>query len=433
MSKKTKSSAAGLADDRDLATPHEADERSLEALRKWEHLFEYAGWGIILVGPPTLSMRAVNPAYARMHGYTVEELTGRPVEDTIAPEARTKLEQIVKIVDQNGHDVFESVHIRKDGTTFPVLIDSTAVKDDGGSVLIRWVNCQDLTDGTRLSQRLCETQKVESLGVLAGGVAHDFNNLLTSIIGNAILALEKQPPDSSARANLAQIIRSGEKAADLTRQMLAYSGKGGFIIRRVNLSEEVRASAELLQAAVPKTVRLEFDLSGDISPVDADPSQIQQLIINLVVNGAEAIGEQGGMVWVKTRTAVIDENVVRGDVSVGDLQPGPYACLEVRDSCCGMDENTVTRIFDPFFTTKFTGRGLGLAAVSGIVRRYHGAVKVQSKLGEGSTFRVFLPVAEAEPGREMLFHNSELPYSPGHKFRSIHKRKRAPLLPIQNP
>ena len=366
---------------------------------KWECLFEHAGWGIVLIGPPGLSMRSVNSAYARMHGYTVEELTGQPLADTLAPEARTKLERNVKIADENGHHVYESVHIRKDGTTFPALIDVTALRDDGGNVLFSAGYCQDITDRKRLEKRICETQKLQSLGVLAGGLAHDFNNLLTSIIGYASLVFEMQPAGSSARANLAEVIRASEKAADLTRQMLAYSGNGSFIIRPVNLSDEVREINELLQASIPKKVRLEFDLSGDIPPVDADPSQIRQLIINLVVNGAEAIGEQEGMVRVKTRTEAIDEDIIRGDLPMRDLRPGTYVCLEVRDTGCGMDENTVTRIFDPFFTTKFTGRGLGLAAVSGIVRSHQGAIKVQSKLGEGSTFRVFLPVAETQPGK----------------------------------
>ena len=304
------------------------------------------------------------------------------------------MERSIRIADQNGHHVYESVHLRKDGSTFPALIDITVVSDHGGNVLLRWGNCHDVTDRKRLEQRLRETQKAESLGVLAGGLAHDFNNLLTQIIGNASIALEMQPEGSSARDNLAEIIRAGEKAADLTRQMLAYSGKGGSIIRSVNLSDEVRAAAELLRASIPGEVHLEFDLSDDIPYIDADPSQIEQLIVNLVMNGAEAIGQHEGLVRVMTRTETIDGDTMPGDFSVGDLRPGMYACLEVRDTCCGMDENTVTRIFDPFFTTKFTGRGLGLAAVSGIVRSYHGAVRVRSKLGEGSTFQVFLPAAE---------------------------------------
>jgi PAS domain S-box-containing protein len=418
-------SASELASDRLRASPHEADKRaaealradkrSAEALRKWEHLFEHAGCGIVLVEPSGVAMRAVNSAYARMHGYTVEELTGRPLVDTLAPEARTKLERSAKISDENGHHIYESVHLRKDGTTFPALIDLTSLKDDGGNVVLRWGNCEDVTERKRLEQRVRETQKVESLRVLAGGLAHDFNNLLTAIIGNASLVIENQPAGSSARANLAEVIRASEKAAELTRQMLAYSGKGGFIIRPVSLSDEVREITKLLQASIPKKVHLEFDLSGHMAPVDADPSQIQQLIINLVVNGAEAIGEQEGKVRVKTRMEAIDEDVIRGDFSLGDLQPGTYACLEVWDTGCGMDENTVTHVFDPFFTTKFTGRGLGLAAVSGIVRSHQGAVKVQSKLGEGSTFRVFLPMGETQPGKKQ--GDSEAPSEERVAFR----------------
>jgi PAS domain S-box-containing protein len=345
-------------------------------------------------------MHAVNPAYARMHGYTVEELTGRPLEFTLTPEARANLNRNLKIADEKGHYVYDSVHVRKDGTTFPVLSDFTVVKDDGGNVLLRWGNAQDATERKRLEERLLEKQKVESLGVLAGGIAHDFNNLLTIIIGNANLALEMQSPDGAARVNLAEVMRASEKAADLTRQMLAYSGKGGFVTELVNLSDEVRAATELLHGSIPKNVRLDLDLSDDIPPADADRNLIRQLIINLVVNGTEAIGEQEGTVQVKSRTEAIGEDVIGGDFCVGDLRPGTYACLEVRDTGGGMDEKTLTRIFDPFFTTKFMGRGLGLAAGLGIVLSYHGAVMVRSKLGEGSTFRVFLPLAEPQLGKK---------------------------------
>jgi signal transduction histidine kinase len=252
---------------------------------------------------------------------------------------------------------------------------------------------QDIRDLKLFYERLCERQKVESVGRLAAGLAHNFNNLLTSIIGNAGLALERQTADRSARAYLAEIIRASERAADLTRQMLAYSGKGGVIIRRVGLSDEVREIRDLLQVSLPKTVRLEFDLSDDVPLVEADASQIHQLILNLVVNGAEAIGDREGVVRIKTRTEAIGEEAIAGDSFLWELRPGIYACLEVQDTGGGMDENTLTSIFDPFYTTKFTGRGLGLAAVSGIVRRYQGAVTVNSRLCEGSTFRVFLPAA----------------------------------------
>jgi PAS domain S-box-containing protein len=392
MSRKIGPSGAGLARPRIRAPLPKAGMGPKEALLKWEQLFEHASWGAVLLGSSGGTMHAANPAYARMHGYTVEELTGRPLGVTLTPEARANLKRKLKMADEQGHYIYDSVHVRKDGTTFPVLVDFTAVKNDEGNVLLRWSNCQDATERKRLEGRLREKQKMESLGVLAGGLAHDFNNLLTIIIGNTNLALDMQPPGGAARANLAEAMRASEKAADLTRKMLAYSGKGGIVTEPVNLSDEVRATTEFLRGSIPKNVRLELDLSDDIPPANADRRLIEQLIINLVVNSTEAIGEREGAVQVKTRTESIDENVIGGDFSVGDLRPGTYACLEVRDTGCGMDENTLPRIFDPFFTTKCMGRGLGLAAGLGIVLSYHGVVTVQSKLGEGSTFRVFLPV-----------------------------------------
>jgi PAS domain S-box-containing protein len=402
MSRKSGVSGAGLVRPRIRAQAIGPEE----ALLRWEQLFEYTSWGIVLFGPTWDTIHSVNPAYARMHGYTAEELTGRSMTFTIAPEARANLKRKLKLADETGHYVYESVHIRKDGTTFPVVVDFTVVKDESGNPVFRWGNCQDITDQKRLEQRLAEKQKVESLGMLAGGLAHDFNNLLTAIIGNADLAFKMLPADLPARANLAEVIRASEKVANLTRQMLAYSGRGGVVTEPVSLSDEVRAAKELLHGSIPTNVRLDLDLSDDIPLIDADRSLIQQLIINLVINGAEAIGEREGTVQVETQRKAVDKGDIRGDFSVGDLRPGTYACLEVRDTGCGMDERTLPRIFDPFFTTKFMGRGLGLAAVLGIVLSYHGACLVRSKLGEGSTFKVFLPLADPQSGKKQI-HSSK--------------------------
>jgi PAS domain S-box-containing protein len=382
-------SLLAIGRERARAALWEAGKQSAEELRRWEYIFENAGWGIVVLDAARLSMRNVNPAYARMHGYTQEELMGRPLVDTLSPESRTRLEKNMAIADENGHYVYESLHLRKDGTTFPALIDFTVLKDGKGKVLLHTAYTQDITDRKQLEQRVRESMKRESLSVLAGGMAHDFNNLLVSIIGNASLLIEDQPPGSPARESLSDILRASEKAADLTRQMLAYSGQGRFLIQPVNLSSEVRESSDLLRASIPANVRLEFDLSGQTLPVEADPGQIRQLILNLVVNGAEAIGDKPGVVRIGTRVETIDEHT-----GLPNLKAGTYVCLEVTDTGSGMDGSTVTRIFDPFFTTKFTGRGLGLAAVSGIVRSHGGSIDVQSKLGDGSTFRVFLPVAE---------------------------------------
>jgi PAS domain S-box-containing protein len=383
-----------FARDRARTALYRARERSTATLRQWEYLFEHAAWGIVLVDTPDLFMRAVNPAYASMHGYTPEELIGRPVAVTLAPESRASLVLNTNIADANGHHVYESLHLRKDGTTFPALIDFAAMKDQSGNVRFGAAYCQDITDQKQLQKRMQDAQKLESLGVLASGLAHDFNNLLASILGYASLASESPTLDDSTRANLAEVIRASEKAADLTRQMLAYSGKGQFVLQPVNLSSEVRGMAKVLQASVPQGVRLEFHLAGDIPSVNADPIQIQQLIVNLVANAGEALEGQAGIVKIRTGAEAPNEETLKSDVSMPAPQPGTYASLEVSDAGHGMDQDTISRIFDPFFTTRFPGRGLGLAAVSGIVRSIGGSIEVQSTLGVGSTFRVFLPPAD---------------------------------------
>ena len=228
-------------------------------------------------------------------------------------------------------------------------------------------------------------------------MAHDFNNLLAAILGHASLALKQLPEGSPARRHVEKAASAVERAADLTRQMLAYSGRGHFVVRPTDVNALVRENLPLLEVAVPKSVRLEARLFPGLPPVDADVGQIQQVLMNLVINGAEAIGERGGAVTVATGTrevAASDESLWRA--SGQPLAPGRYVLLEVRDDGPGMDADTVDRIFEPFFTTKFTGRGLGLAAVLGVVRGHRGALSVESAPGRGTVFRIlFAPSSQA--------------------------------------
>ncbi len=229
-------------------------------------------------------------------------------------------------------------------------------------------------------------RKEESVGTLAAGVAHDFNNLLVSVLGNASLAQEFLPADNPAAGLLEGIIKAGEQAAVLTRQMLAYSGQGRFLVEAVNLSEIAAQAGAAMRAALPGNVALRLELDPELPSIQADRRQMRQALTNLVTNGAEAMGEGGGEVVVRT-----------GVESVGDgteLAPGRYVRLEVRDHGCGMDEATKARIFEPFYSTKFTGRGLGLAAVAGIVRGHKGAVLVTSAPGKGACFQVLLPASK---------------------------------------
>src|ERR1051326_5932016 len=256
------------------------------------------------------------------------------------------------------------------------------------------LNMRDISERIKFEIELRETQKLESLGLLAGGIAHDFNNLLTGILGNASLALSDTSPDQPIRFQLRQIVDAAERASFLTRQMLAYAGRGRFVTADIDLGDLVREISGLVRTSISKAVDLKLEAASDLPLIEADPAQIQQLIMNLVINGAEAIGEnQAGTVTVRTS---------RRDVSPSEAgtlfksQPaghGSYVQLEVIDTGAGMDEATKARIFDPFFTTKFMGRGLGLAAVQGIVRVHRGAIFVHSAPGRGTTFRILLPVS----------------------------------------
>jgi len=241
--------------------------------------------------------------------------------------------------------------------------------------------------------QLRETQKLESLGVLAGGIAHDFNNLLTSILGNLDLAIAGLPRDSDTAGLLKDVEQSSLRAADLCQQMLAYSGKGRFEVRRLQLSEFIREMEGLLGLSVSKKALIQFDLSEEPSTVEADPTQLQQVIMNLVINASEAFEGQSGSIRISTSLENISASEMTDFYRASDLPPGKYVRMEVTDSGKGMDEATVSRIFEPFFTTKFTGRGLGLAAVLGIVRGHKGAIRVQSELGTGTSFRIIKTAA----------------------------------------
>ena len=246
-----------------------------------------------------------------------------------------------------------------------------------------------------LEEQLRHAQKLESLGLLAGGVAHDFNNLLTGILGNASLVVEILKPEPAIRGMLEEIVRAGERAADLTRQLLAYAGKGRFIVEAVDVSGLVLDISELIRTSVPRTIDLALDLRGELPTIEADPSQVQQLVMNLILNAVEATGERPGCVRVSTSL----HEVRRGDAIVhfrpDPPAPGRYIRIEVRDDGCGMSESVKQQIFDPFFTTKFLGRGLGLAAALGIVRGHKGAIGVESVENLGSTFTVLLPAGAA--------------------------------------
>ena len=243
----------------------------------------------------------------------------------------------------------------------------------------------------RIDEQIQQAQKLESLGVLAGGIAHDFNNLLVGILGNASLALTEMAPESPARESVESVEIAAKRAAELVRQMLAYSGRGRFVIEDVDLHAVVEEMAHLLEVSISKRAVLKYNFADNVPAVRADATQIRQVVMNLVTNATDAIGETSGVISVSTGAMVCDYDYLSETYLDDDLPPGVYSYIEVNDTGCGMDEETKARVFDPFFTTKFTGRGLGLAAVLGIVRGHRGAVKVYTEPGRGTSFKVLFP------------------------------------------
>ena len=369
--------------------------RSLEEQRGSEERFRrlYESNIIGIVSGDEERVIDANDVFLHMVGYTRADLAAGLLRwyDMTAPEFRHLGPQTIADVKSTGSfGPFEKEYLRKDGSRVSALIGCIRLQDSPYRDLCFVL---DLTESKKLQQRVLEAQKFESVGVLAGGIAHDFNNLLVGIIGHASLAQDLLPGSHPARELLSHVVKNGEQAAHLTRQMLAYSGKGRFLLEPLNLSELYEEISILVKPAISKDIVLEMNLPQDLPPVEGDRGQMRQVFTNLVLNAAESITGRSGRIWVETGVRRID--VVRPESrwAAGDAPPGRYVYLEVIDTGCGMDEGTRTKIFDPFYTTKFVGRGLGLAAVAGIVRGHKGAISVTSTPGQGSRFLVLFPVS----------------------------------------
>ena len=343
----------------------------------------------------------VNKTAERVFGLKPEECIGLSVFDFIHADdrenTRERLSQYIR--DRASTGTFENRQVSRTGEVSHMIWISQFHYDAQGELISIDGTARDITERKKMQRQIEHTQKLESLGVLAGGIAHDFNNLLTSILGNADLAAMNLSPVSPARQNLEEIEKASRRAADLCRQMLAYSGKGAFVIRSINLNELVREMAHLLEASLSKKAILRYELADDLPPIEADPTQIHQITMNLITNASESLGEDTGLIGIATGTMDCNEEYLQ-DASLGEELPeGRYVYFQVSDTGCGMDAETLAKVFDPFFTTKFTGRGLGLAAVIGITRAQKGAIKINSAPGKGTTFRILFPSCE-KPAEE---------------------------------
>jgi PAS domain S-box-containing protein len=337
-----------------------------------------------------------NRGAERLFGYTAQEAVGRSVTMLI-PEDRQDEEPRILARLQRGErvDHFETIRRRKDGELLHVSLTISPVRGPAGRIVGASKIARDISDQKRNEASLRETQKLESLGLLAGGIAHDFNNLLTGVIGNASLLADELPAGTPQAEKINSLIQAAERMARLSSQMLAYSGRGHFVVESVDLSSQVTQIVGLIQASIPKNVELRLSLKDNLPLCEVDVSQLQQVIMNLVINAAESIGSDTGTVELSTGVEKVGNSQLRANMAQNAPPLGRYVVITVRDTGCGMDEGTRVKVFDPFFTTKFTGRGLGLSSVLGIVRGHKGLITVESRFQAGSTFRVFFPIVAA--------------------------------------
>jgi hypothetical protein len=390
-----------------------AEEALAASEARFRALLESAPQGVIAVDEKG-HIAFVNVKTEEMFGYSRDELFGRPL-DSLLPE-RYRAAHLDHQRQYFAHPRTRPIGLgldlwgqRKSGSEFPLEISLSFVEQAGTQLALALVT--DITDRKRAEEHLRQAQKLESIGMLAGGIAHDFNNLLVGVIGNASLAQDLLPPGSPAGELLDAVVKTGEQAAHLTRQMLAYAGKGRFVVEPLNLSDLLPEMTGLVQPSISKKIALHLELDSDLPPIEADRGQMQQVFMNLVLNAAEAIDSDTGMISVKTGVQDVDEPYIRRNLET-ELSPGRYVLLEVRDTGSGMDDATRARIFDPFFSTKFQGRGLGLAAVAGIVRGHKGAISVSSVPGKGACFTVLFPAAEGAAAvaqvaaRNVTFHGT---------------------------
>ena len=359
-------------------------------------------YGVIFLDPDGRIRRWSNGA-EKLFGYKAEEVEGTPAHEIFVPPDRHAgvPEVELQTAREQGRAEDERWHLRKDGSRFWASGVMIALRKDG--VLRGYAKVvRDFTDRRQLEEAVRQTQKLESVGVLAAGVAHDFNNVLTAILGNVSLVrrrLASANVDSQVDTLLAAAERAANRAADLVKQLLNYAGKGRREMRPVDIGQVMKDALAIVQASVPKKIKLIRDIPSHTPTLEADVGQLQQLILNLVLNGAEAIGDNHGEVSVRVRDLTEAELVQR--YAPFPLPQGPYTEVTVSDNGVGMDERTLQQIFDPFFTTKFMGRGLGLAAALGIVRSHGGGIAVESEQGKGTTFTVLLPT-EHEPAENLL-------------------------------
>lgn len=393
---------------RAVAQRREAEERILNQLRLFAALLEAIPNPVFYTGLDGHYI-GCNQSFAQLVGLDVSAIVGRTIMDVWpGRDARIYYDRNKELLKTGGVQHYEDTIINSMGAIRDVIIQKAVYEHADGTLggivgVIVDISEQKKAEQDRLAllEQMQQTQRLESLGVLAGGVAHDFNNLLMVILGNIDLALKDLPKTSPVLELIENAKTASLRASDLTNQMLAYAGKGRLRMRNVHLNELVREMAQLLQVSLSRKADVQYDLGHELPPIEGDPGQLQQVLLNLITNASESLGCDSGTISVRTDVIMVDEKTLARTYLNDNLPAGRYVRLEVADSGNGIDEEHRPKIFEPFYTTKFTGRGLGLAAVLGIIRGHRGAIDVFSIPGDGSTFTVLLPAkthqAETHP------------------------------------
>ncbi len=335
---------------------------------------------------------------------SVERDASAPTESFVHPDDLDALRETYRRAISSGErQVIRNRIIRRDGAVRHLLSSAMLVRDAAGAPARLVGTAIDITEQVeaeaerlRLESQIQQAQKLESLGLLAGGIAHDFNNLLVGILGNASLALLDLDPSHAAHRSISSIEHAAQRAAELTRQLLAYAGKGRFVVEPVDASSVVHEMSALLRTAIARNATMQLDLAESLPAIDVDVTQFRQVVMNLITNASDALEERAGTITLRTHVRSLNASDIAAAVTGTNAAPGRFVCVEVTDTGTGMAAETIARVFDPFFSTKFTGRGLGLAATLGIVRSHRGAIQVNSALGHGTTFSLFFPTTDRE-------------------------------------
>lgn len=379
---------------RDVTDRIRTEQRLVSANERFASLVARMPLGYVAV-KPDWTIQEWNASAEAVLGHAPDAACGRDLRMLVlTSEQAAAAEEVSRRVASGEPGGFVQLkNTRADGRQIDCEWFYTVLRGSLGDADSIAIMVRDVSERERMQEELRRAQKLESLGILAGGVAHDFNNFLVTILCNASL-LAEHLPDGRGTHYVQKILNASRRASDLTRQMLTYAGGARLEVQPTDLNELIEELIELMRAAVARNVRITTDLTPALPRIDGDSSQLQQVLMNLLLNAAEAIGDRPGEVTLRTRTESYTAAGLAADFAGFDCRAGDYVILEVRDNGCGMTPETRARIFDPFFTTKFTGRGLGLAMILGIVRAHHGCVCVNSAVGRGTTFKIALPAAK---------------------------------------